>query len=43
MTLTFRTVVLSAAMAAAAGLMGSFAIMRRVALASDAVRRRPGT
>ncbi len=37
MTLTFRTVVLSAAMAAAAGLMGSFAIMRRMALASDAI------
>jgi len=37
MTLTTETLLLSVAMASAAGLMGAFAVMRRMALASDAL------
>ena len=37
MTLTPSTLVLAVAMAAAAGLVGAFAVMRRMALASDAL------
>ncbi len=37
MILTLETLALAVAMAAAAGLVGAFAVMRRMALASDAL------